>query len=132
MAKKYNFNIINANREIHEQQIDLRNEVEKRVNLTSFKEWQKVLALVTLFTIGHTLSLIVSSFGIFTVDSSIIEFLIPVTIILAAVYNLKIADKNTTARKHYGQYIATLFFGLIHGFGFSTYFKMFNQPLLWK
>ena len=40
MAKKYNFNIINANREIHEQQIDLRNEVEKRVNLTSFKEWQ--------------------------------------------------------------------------------------------
>ena len=32
--------IINANREIHEQQIDLRNEVEKRVNLTSFKEWQ--------------------------------------------------------------------------------------------
>lgn len=94
------------------------------VAVYSFKEWQKVLALVTLFTIGHTLSLIVSSFGIFTVDSSIIEFLIPVTIILAAVYNLKIADKNTTVRKHYGQYIATLFFGLIHGFGFSTYFKM--------
>tara|TARA_B100001248_G_C27398908_1_gene468184 strand:+ start:8310 stop:9029 length:720 start_codon:yes stop_codon:yes gene_type:complete len=40
MVKKYNFNIINADREIHELQIDLRNEVEKRVNLSSFKEWQ--------------------------------------------------------------------------------------------
>jgi len=64
------------------------------------------------------------SFEIITVDSTIIEFLIPVTILLTAVYNLKIAEQNTAANKQYGQYIATLFFGLIHGFGFSTYFKM--------
>jgi hypothetical protein len=94
------------------------------VAVYSFKQWNKVLALVTLFTIGHTLSLVLSSFEIITVDSTIIEFLIPVTILLTAVYNLKIAEQNTTANRQYGQYIATLFFGLIHGFGFSTYFKM--------
>jgi hypothetical protein len=94
------------------------------VAVYSFKQWNKVLALVTLFTIGHTLSLVLSSFEIITVDSTIIEFLIPVTILLTAVYNLKIAEQNTAANRQYGQYIATLFFGLIHGFGFSTYFKM--------
>jgi len=51
------------------------------------------------------------------------EFLIPVTILLTAIAN--IVQKNNFASNtlHLIKYIAALFFGLIHGLGFSNYLK---------
>jgi hypothetical protein len=90
----------------------------------TFKSWKKVVILATVFTITHCLSLALSSFGILEVDVSLIEFLIPVTIVLTALFNIvyvKTKVEHKSILFHAG---ATALFGLIHGFGFSNYFKM--------
>jgi len=89
-----------------------------------FKNWKKVLWLISLFTIGHTLTLILAAYNVVSVNSKWIEFLIPVTIIITALVNIffiKSATKNT--KTNINLFFA-LFFGLIHGLGFSGYFKM--------
>lgn len=92
----------------------------------SFNEWKKILWLVTIFTLGHTLSLALSTFEVVIVRSDLVEFLIPLTILLTAIYNLAHAGKKSRTKKIQVLYFATLFFGLIHGLGFSTYFKMIS------
>lgn len=91
----------------------------------TFKDWKNVLVLVTLFTVGHTISLILSVFGIVTVNAGIVEFLIPITILVAALYNvIKLGRKTSKNSSLNFMAITTLFFGIIHGLGFSNYFKL--------
>lgn len=80
--------------------------------------------LITLFTVGHTLSLFLSSYNVIQVSSTWVEFLIPVTILVAAIFNLFTAGKEKRVNKISLLYFITFFFGLIHGFGFASYFKM--------
>ncbi|HYQ57817.1 MAG TPA: HupE/UreJ family protein [Draconibacterium sp.] len=85
-------------------------------NLNQFK---KVLILITAFTIGHSLTLALSTFKLVNVSASLIEFLIPATIGVTAIANvLPVKSKSNRF-----VYILTLFFGLIHGLGFSNYLK---------
>ena len=90
----------------------------------SFKTWKKVVLLATVFTIAHCVSLALSAYGWVNIDVSIIEFLIPVTIMMTAVFNLLYMRKAATVKNMQGHVLATLVFGLIHGFGFSNYFRM--------
>ena len=90
----------------------------------TFKKWKQVVILATIFTIAHCTSLAFSVYGIFTVDVGLIEFLIPVTIALTALFNFSTLFKKEHSNNIYFQSLATAFFGLIHGFGFSNYFKM--------
>jgi len=89
----------------------------------TFKDWKRVILLVSLFTLGHTLALILSVFGIVSISVTLVEFLIPITIFITALYHLFTAGK--TAKKDSISFImlVTLFFGLIHGLGFSNYFN---------
>lgn len=89
-----------------------------------FKNWKKVIWLITLFTIGHTLSLILAAYKVVSVDTKWIEFLIPVTIIITAVVNILYVKNTTKQLKTNTNLVFALFFGLIHGLGFSGYFKM--------
>ncbi|WP_372795620.1 HupE/UreJ family protein [Lutibacter sp.] len=89
-----------------------------------FKNWKKVLWLITLFTIGHTLTLILAAYKVVSVNSNWIEFLIPVTIIITALGNIIFVKSITKNTKTNINLIFALFFGLIHGLGFSGYFKM--------
>lgn len=81
-------------------------------------DWKKVLILVTAFTIGHSLTLILSTYEIIAVSSKWVEFLIPLSIVITAFLNL------IKTEKHYGRYRAqyglALFFGLVHGLGFAN------------
>ncbi len=88
----------------------------------SFKDWKRVLFLVTIFTLGHTLALFLSVFDILTIQVNIVEFLIPVTILITALYHLFTAGKLGKKNLNTAGSI-TLFFGVIHGLGFSNYFK---------
>ncbi len=90
----------------------------------TFKNWVNVLWLATIFTVSHCLSLALSAFEIVTVDVSLIEFLIPVTILLTALYNILKLRKQTAHKSMLWPMFATAFFGLVHGFGFSNYFRM--------
>ena len=90
----------------------------------NFSNWKRIFILVSLFTIGHTASLLLANYRVVAISSKWIEFLIPVTILVAAFYNLLTLGKNNRSEKVGLFYVITIFFGFIHGFGFATYYKM--------
>ena len=90
----------------------------------SFKNWKQVVILATIFTVAHCTSLALSAYDVLKVDVGLIEFLIPVTIALTALFNMYRILKNEGNTGIYFIGLATAFFGLIHGFGFSNYFNM--------
>lgn len=89
-----------------------------------FKKWRLVIVLATIFTIAHCTSLALSAFDVMRVDAGWIEFLIPVTIAFTAIFNIYRVYNTTNNTGWYFAGLATAFFGLIHGFGFSNYFNM--------
>lgn len=89
----------------------------------SIKEWKRVLILVTAFTIGHSLTLALATLDLIRVDGDLIEFLIPLTIFLTALANVLGRKPQVSTLLHYLKYSAALFFGLIHGLGFSNYLR---------
>jgi len=90
-----------------------------------FKDWKNILLLVTIFTIGHTTALVLSVYGVLTVNTAVVEFLIPITILVTALYNLFVSARKSVKTANIN-FIAftTLFFGIIHGLGFSNYFNI--------
>lgn len=94
-----------------------------------FKDWRRVLLMVTLFTVGHMTSMILAVYGVVSVDRGIIEFLIPVTIFVSALYNVFTAGRGAHKDKLGVLFITALFFGLIHGLGFSSFFKSLTAHL---
>jgi hydrogenase/urease accessory protein HupE len=92
-----------------------------------FKDWKKVLILVTAFTIGHSVTLALATLNLVRFPGNIIEFLIPITIALTALGNLfnKAGSGNrmTEQKPPRLRYIMALIFGLIHGLGFSNYLR---------
>ena len=93
----------------------------------TFDSWKRIFILVSLFTVGHTLSLLLASYNVVSFSSTWIEFLIPITILVAAVYNLVTSKKRRHSESLGLFYVITIFFGLIHGFGFASYFKIIND-----
>jgi len=90
----------------------------------TFKSWKNVLLLATVFTITHCLALVLSVYELMLIEASWIEFFIPVTILCTAIYNLMDKEVQKGTKTIWFHALATSFFGLIHGFGFSNYFKM--------
>jgi hypothetical protein len=89
----------------------------------AFKDWKRVFLLVSLFTIGHTMSLILSIFGTVYIAAKYVEFLIPITILITAIFHLFTAGKSSKKESISFIAIITLFFGVVHGLGFSNYFN---------
>ena len=91
----------------------------------TLSDWRKVIALVTSFTVGHSVTLALATFNIIQFDTALIEFLIPVTILLTCITNffkLKgAAAKQPTILSLHN--LMALLFGLIHGMGFSNFLK---------
>ncbi len=90
-------------------------------------EWRRVVVLVTAFTIGHSITLAMAALKMVTPQYNIVEMLIPITICITAIYNVVKPD-NTDITQMFSKsvninYFFALFFGLIHGLGFSNYFK---------
>ena len=91
--------------------------------LYSIREWKQVLILVTAFTLGHSITLALSTLEIIAVEAELIEFLIPVTILITAVSNILKKGDGYAGRNAQLNYAYAVFFGLIHGMGFSNYLK---------
>jgi hypothetical protein len=105
------------------------------------KNIKKLLLLVTAFTIGHSIALALATLKVVSVNSSLIEFLIPVTIIATCIATIiqkaksnaslfeetKILDYLENKRFHVEQnpfnYVIIVGFGIIHGLGFSSYLR---------
>jgi len=86
------------------------------------KDWKQVLVLVTAFTLGHTITLILSSLNLLEVSSGWVEFLVPCTIVFTAVSNLLL--KKFSSQTIRINYFLALFFGLIHGLAFANTLRM--------
>ena len=89
----------------------------------TFKDWKRLLFSVTLFTAGHTTALLLSVYEILVIKAFIVELLIPITILSTAVFNLVTIGKTNRKENLNLIFLITLFFGIIHGLGFSNYFK---------
>ena len=96
------------------------------------RDWKQVVILVTAFTIGHSITLALSTLNIVRVPTEWIEFLIPCTIVFTAIVNL--FQKSFTPKKIRLNYFLTLFFGLLHGLGFANTLRFIlaqDQQLGW-
>ena len=91
-----------------------------------FKDWKRVFLLVSMFTLGHTLSLVLESSGVVSVNGKLVEFLIPITILVAAIYIVFTTGKKAKTNNIGLLFFTTLFFGLVHGLGFAREFNMFS------
>ena len=83
-----------------------------------FRDWKRVLILVTAFTIGHSLTLALSVLDIIRFPPNWVEFLIPCTIVFTAASNL--LQRATTTGSMRINYVLALLFGLVHGMGFAN------------
>ena len=84
------------------------------------RDWKKVLLLATAFTLGHSLTLGFTAMGWRFISPETVEVLIPITIMLTAIYNIAFPPKGT--KHQIGSYLMALGFGLIHGMGFAGFF----------
>jgi hypothetical protein len=87
------------------------------------KAWKRLLILVSIFTLGHTISLFLSVFDVVKIKPTMVELLIPITILITAIYNLISQGKKGKNDSLSFVGFVTLFFGIIHGLGFSGYFN---------
>jgi hypothetical protein len=87
------------------------------------RDWKKILILVTAFTIGHSITLALATLKIVTVNAQLIEFLIPLTIFITSVSNLFKKEVLSNEKGFQVNYLYAVFFGLIHGLGFSNYLR---------
>jgi len=84
-------------------------------------QWRNILVLITAFTVGHSITLALTSLDVIRVNSKVVETLIPITILLTALFNVFKPQKSSSLVSL--NYIMALSFGLIHGMGFSSFFK---------
>lgn len=82
--------------------------------------WKKIVFLVTAFTIGHSVTLVLATLNFIKVNASLVEFLIPLTIAITAISNIFRPQIKNGLQLNY---LFAFFFGLIHGLGFSNYLK---------
>ena len=86
-----------------------------------FRDARNALWVVTAFTIGHSITLALAVTGRLNLPSALIEFLIPVTIVITGIENLIVSDRT---RAPWGGRYRPVFagvFGLVHGAGFANY-----------
>ncbi|MEN2280560.1 HupE/UreJ family protein [Algoriphagus sp. SE2] len=97
------------------------------------RDWRKIIILVTAFTVGHSLTLALATFKVIQVNTELIEFLIPVTIAITAFISI-LRPKPASGKGLTINYIFALFFGLIHGLGFSNYLRSLlgKEIAIWK
>jgi hypothetical protein len=87
------------------------------IAIYTFNNWKQVLILVTAFTIGHSLTLLLSVLDIIRFSNQWVEFLIPCTIVITALLNFTKKDRS---KNLYINYSIAFLFGLIHGMGFAN------------
>ena len=88
-----------------------------------FRDWKRLLLLVSSFTLGHTLSLLLGVYDIINLKANVTEWLIPFTIIIMAIYNVFTAGKSSKYGNPVILFSLVLFFRFIHGLGFANAFE---------
>lgn len=88
-----------------------------------FKDWRSTLWVVTAFTVGHSITLALAVTGVLTISSGLVEFLIPLTIMITAVENIVVKDRGGAIWSGRYRPVFAGVFGLVHGAGFASYLQ---------
>lgn len=96
------------------------------------RQWKQILVIITAFTIGHSVTLVLSALGYIPENTSIVDLLVPITIMITAISNIGNYEKQGRFSNRNIKYLIALGFGLIHGLAFASNFKimMFNSNIL--
>jgi hypothetical protein len=86
-------------------------------------DWRQTLWVITAFTVGHSITLALAVTGVVTLPSALVEFLIPVTIMITAIENIIVRDRGHALWSGRYRPVFAGVFGLVHGAGFATYLK---------
>ena len=104
------------------------------ISCYSIQQLKRVFLLITAFTVGHTVTLALSVFGLLSFPDHWVEFLIAVTLLITSFFNIFQTQLPGKANWFQLNYTAALFFGLIHGMGFAGTIKFLlakDQSLVW-
>ena len=95
-------------------------------------QWRQILIIITAFTVGHSGTLILSSLEIIPTNPTVVDILIPLTIMGTAISNIMRNDADGDAKAVRLSYAIALLFGLVHGLAFASNFKvmMFDESIL--
>jgi hypothetical protein len=87
------------------------------------REWRSALWVISAFTVGHSVTLALAVTGTLRMGAPVVEFLIPLTIVAAAIENLVTRERAATSRARRYRPILAGLFGLVHGAGFANYLE---------
>ncbi|HEY7028949.1 MAG TPA: HupE/UreJ family protein [Gemmatimonadales bacterium] len=87
------------------------------------QDWRDALWVITAFTVGHSVTLVLAATGAMVLPIRWIEFLIPVTIVLTAASNVFTQARDAAARPTRWRAGFAALFGLVHGAGFAEYLQ---------
>ena len=87
------------------------------------RDWRAALWVISAFTVGHSITLALAVTNVLTVRASLVEFLIPVTIVLTGVENLVLRERAARGSGARHRPVFAGVFGLVHGAGFAGYLK---------
>jgi hypothetical protein len=87
------------------------------------RDWRDAMWVVTAFTIGHSITLILAVTGLVTLPGALIEFLIPITILITGAENIIVRDRGHAWWSGRYRPVFAGVFGLVHGAGFANYLK---------
>ena len=91
-------------------------------------DWRRLVLVASAFTVGHSITLAFTVLNRPVLPTPLIEFLIPVTIIITAVLNLSRGRETITPMRSAA---IALGFGLIHGAGFANFLRtLFEGPIV--
>jgi len=85
----------------------------------------KLAAIVTAFTIGHSITLSLAALDIVSPSAQLVEPAIALSIVFVGADNLLV--RKATAPRDIRALVAAVF-GLVHGFGFASVLKAFGLP----
>ena len=85
------------------------------------RDWRDSLWVITAFTVGHSVTLALAVTGTLRLPTALIEFLIPVTIVVTGLENILVRRRERAPLRGRYRPIFAGVFGLVHGAGFANY-----------
>jgi len=87
------------------------------------RDWRAALWVVSAFTVGHSVTLALAVTGVVRFPGRVIEFLIPVTILVTAIENVVRGRRGVSVADRRARALLAGAFGLVHGAGFANYLR---------
>jgi len=86
------------------------------------RQWRSLIIVVSAFTVGHSITLLLAALKVVVAPEGVIEFLVPVTIFITTISNMVRPVEKLQHKRIQLNYLYAMIFGLIHGFAFSYFY----------